>query len=88
MEGDVVAVVYLFLFPKGIEQIGQMAGAGVLLQEVGDEGFLLLHIACQQFIYHSLVSVFAAMSLHLFGNVVDFQQVAKITFLNPLLNRS
>ena len=34
-------------FPKGIEQIGQMAGAGVLFQEVSDEGFQLLHIACQ-----------------------------------------
>ena len=72
MEGDVVAVVYLLLFPKGIEQIGQMAGAGVRLQEVSDEGFLLLHIACQQFINHSLIRVLAAMCPHLFGNEVDF----------------
>ncbi len=39
MEGDVVAVVYLSFFPKGIEQIGKMAGASVLLQEVSNEGF-------------------------------------------------
>jgi len=45
MEGDVVAVVYLCFFPKGIEQIGEMAGVGVLLQKVSNEGFQLFHIA-------------------------------------------